>query len=91
MRITKYKCACCSYYTISNRSDICPVCFWQEDFYQEDCIYDDGGPNRTSLKKSRENYRKYGVMDLEFKEYVRLPLEEESKDPFGVRRSSITE
>ena len=79
MEMGKSKCACCFYYTVEGISDICPVCYWQKDFYQEEHIDDDSGPNATSLRESRENYKKYGVMDLEFREHVRPPLEEELK------------
>lgn len=31
----KYRCLCCGYWTLSSqgKSDICPVCFWEDDFY----------------------------------------------------------
>lgn len=75
----KRVCACCGHFTISEIKETCPVCFWEEDFYQEEHIDDNSGPNSTSLRESRKNYKKYGVMDLEFKEHVRPPLEEELK------------
>ena len=78
--MAKVKCACCFYYTIEDTiSYICLICYWQKDFYQEERIDDNSGPNSTSLRESRKNYKKYGVMDLEFKEYVRPPLKEELK------------
>ena len=76
----KYACACCGYFTISEIKETCPVCFWEEDFYQEEHIDDDGGPNTVSLRESRENYNKNGVIDSKFKEHVRTPLKEELKD-----------
>jgi Cysteine-rich CPCC len=83
MTMEKSKCACCFYYTVEGMSDIYPVCYWQKDFYQEERIDDDGGPNTTSLRESREHYKKYGVIDLKLKEYVRLPLEEELQAPLS--------
>ena len=74
----KSQCACCFYYTVEGVvTDICPVCFWQKDFYQEEQIDDDDAPNTISLREARKNYKKYGVSDPEFKKYVRPPLEEE--------------
>jgi len=75
----KTKCACCNFFTIDERviSDICPVCFWQRDFYQEENINDSGGPNLVSLKKAKENFKEFGAIELRFKEYVRAPLAEE--------------
>lgn len=69
----KHACACCGFFTIVEMNDICPVCFWQEDFYQEKNIDDAGGPNTISLKLARESFKKTGVMDEKFKIYVRKP------------------
>ena len=77
MVVEKSRCACCYYYTIESVADICPVCYWQKDFYQEKYIDDNGGPNSTSLRESRENFKKYDVIDQVFKAYVRSPLQEE--------------
>jgi hypothetical protein len=73
----KQMCACCFYFTISEIKETCPVCFWEEDFYQEEHIDDNGGPNLVSLRKAKENFKLFGAIEERFKEYVRLPLEEE--------------
>ena len=52
-------------------SEICPVCFWQKDFYQEEYFDDDGGPNLVSLRKAKENFKSFGACEERFKEYVR--------------------
>ncbi|WP_299680829.1 CPCC family cysteine-rich protein [uncultured Dokdonia sp.] len=58
-------CPCCDYLTISPGEDgiceICPVCFW-ENF--------GSGPNGMILDQAKRNFKKHGVMDLQFKEYV---------------------
>ncbi len=75
----KIKCSCCGFYTLEDNiiSDICPVCNWQKDFYQEEHIDDTAGPNLVSLKEARENFKSFGATEERFKEYVRLPLEGE--------------
>jgi hypothetical protein len=75
----KTKCACCNFTTMNEKviSDICPVCFWQKDFYQEEHIDDSGGPNLVSLQEAKENFKKFGAIEERFKEFVRHPLEEE--------------
>ncbi len=57
--IKKTRCACCGFSTIENGviSDICPVCFWQKDFYQEAHIDDNGGPNLVSLREAKGNFK----------------------------------
>lgn len=69
-----YQCICCSFFTIKEIKETCPVCYWEEDTYQQKYTDDASGPNLTSLKASRENYKKWGVVDIRFKEHVRSPL-----------------
>ncbi|WP_084299380.1 CPCC family cysteine-rich protein [Dyadobacter tibetensis] len=74
---SKKQCICCGYHSIEGISDICPVCFWQKDIFQEKYIDDDGGPNLISLRISQENFNKFGVIDQKFKSLVRPPKEDE--------------
>jgi hypothetical protein len=79
-RINKYgkhACACCGNYTIVEIKETCPVCFWEEDFFQEKYIEDNGGPNLVSLREAKENYKNIGAIEERFKQYVRPPLKEE--------------
>ncbi|MBB6239060.1 hypothetical protein HDC90_003707 [Pedobacter sp. AK013] len=75
----KIKCACCSFYTIDKDaiSMICPVCFWQKDFYQEEHIDDDGGPNSVSLRESKVNFKSFGAKERRVLDFVRPPKEDE--------------
>ena len=81
MQKIKYKCPCCGYKTLDEEPpgtfDTCPVCFWEDDELQYDNPYYKGGANRVSLNEAKENFKKYGVSELEFKKYVRSPLEDE--------------
>lgn len=71
------KCACCGYYTIEGMADVCPVCFWQKDVYQEENIDDDGGPNNISFREAAKKYKSFGVIDEQFRSYVRQPRNHE--------------
>lgn len=39
----KLQCGCFGYFTVESLSDICQVCYWQHDFYQEKRMDDEGG------------------------------------------------
>ena len=71
------KCACCGFLTLEGMFDICPVCYWQKDFFQEEHIDDNGGPNLVSLREAKENFKKYSAIERRFKEVVRLPTDAE--------------
>lgn len=73
----KHKCACCGFYTITEIHETCPVCFWEEDFYQEGNIDDDGGPNQPSLRIARKNFLEFKVKDIEYITLVRPPYQDE--------------
>lgn len=77
---TKIRCACCGFRIIEINSitDICPVCFWQKDDFQEEHDCDAGGPNGASLRVAKENYIQFGASEREFIQYVRLSLKEEN-------------
>lgn len=73
----KYKCACCSYYTLENKpnhtSEICPVCFWAEDCFQFKNPDLTEGSNKVSLKIARENFKNFGAAEKNFIQYSREP------------------
>ena len=55
----KFKCVCCGNYSIAEKitSEVCPVCGWMVDEYQEDHADRRGGANRMSLNEARAAYR----------------------------------
>ena len=76
----KYKCPCCVHYTFDKKQHnyyICPVCFWEDDPVQFNDPTFKGGANHVSLEIARENYKKYGVCELEHKKFVRNPKKDE--------------
>jgi hypothetical protein len=76
-----YNCPCCGCRTLDERgaSDICPVCFWEDDGQDDqDAEVVRGGPNGSlSLTQARENYRRFGACEESMFENVRPPLPEE--------------
>ena len=79
-----HPCPCCTNLTLkeSGASEVCPVCFWEDDG-QSDTNADEirGGANGLlSLSEARRNYRNLGACDARFLTDVRLPHPEELPD-----------
>ncbi|HCI82453.1 MAG TPA: hypothetical protein DHW02_22490 [Ktedonobacter sp.] len=77
----KFPCPCCGFLTLDEEPpgthDICPVCFWEDDYVQFLSPHLDGGANSTNLIEARQNFVKIGVSEEQFKVYVRPPLPHE--------------
>ena len=59
--MTKYKCACCGEYTLTEPAgyyEICENCGWEEDEVQNNLIDFRGGANTISLREAQEIYKK---------------------------------
>ncbi len=71
------RCPCCGYYTLygkgSNEYDICPVCFWENDPWQEAEPMEVDGANGVSLMQARENFAQLHVSEERFADKVRNP------------------
>lgn len=78
----RYQCRCCGYFTLVGETnedilwDICPVCFWENDIF-EDVSDRYSGANHMTLAQGRENYKIYSVCDPKHSSYVRMPQKEE--------------
>ncbi|MFI0423148.1 CPCC family cysteine-rich protein [Spongiactinospora sp. 9N601] len=77
-RDAPYPCPCCGFRTLEERgmSEICPVCFWEDDG-QDEHDADDvrGGPNRElSLTRARRNFAASGACHPRYLAHVRDPL-----------------
>ena len=79
--IKKFACPCCGFLTLDEEPpgthDICPVCFWEDDYVQFLNPTSGGGANNISLSEARQNFVKIGVSEERFKGYVRPPLPDE--------------
>lgn len=69
----KYVCKCCGCAVMDSTDeyDICPVCFWERDFYQEKNPDYESGANSISLEQARKNYAECGACDEQFLKKVR--------------------
>ena len=79
----QYPCPCCGFYTRSEAGfgtfDICPICGWEDDFFQANNPDNPSGANHISLNQARENYKKYGYCCERMRKRVRLPNNSEKK------------
>jgi Cysteine-rich CPCC len=74
--MTPFPCMCCGYPTLSkppNRTyEICKVCFWEDDA--------GGGANAISLDTARRNFEAVGACEPRFRNNVRAPTDEETRN-----------
>ena len=88
-RAPGYPCPCCGYRTLPGPSptdDICPVCFWQDDFVDNQDT-DLLGPNHVRLSVARENYARHGAHEDRWIPNVRAPRANEGPpEPWTERR-----
>jgi hypothetical protein len=84
-----FPCPCCGFKTLPDRSpsdEICPVCFWQDDFVdnQDTEVL---GPNKVRLSVARANYASFGASEERAVDWVRPPRPEEGPpEPWTQRR-----
>ena len=80
MKIKKYKCLCCGYFTLDeDLFDICPVCF-RENGLITNINTPDGANNGLTLAEMRDNYQKIKVYNKDFIHCVRPPFKNEISD-----------
>lgn len=77
-----HKCPCCGFYTFPqplNKSigDICPVCFWEIDFFAGSDDEPSGANHGLSLNECRNNFKEFGACTSAMTKYVRAALPEE--------------
>lgn len=76
-----YPCPCCGFLTFKYEPcgdyDICPVCFWEDDGYQNKHPDYAGGANKVSLNQGKKNFLEFGACELEMKAHVRKPFDYE--------------
>jgi hypothetical protein len=76
-----FPCPCCGFFTIGEEPpgtfEICPVCFWEDDYIQFGDPDFRGGANHVSLKEARNNFKAFGASEERVMGYVRPPLPDE--------------
>lgn len=80
--VTKYTCPCCGYKTLDEEHeyDICPICFWEDDWFQYQNP-DSIGANKISLREAQLNYSKFGACERSCMDSVRQPTAHDERDP----------
>jgi len=73
-------CPCCGYKTISDEHEICEVCAWQYNDFQNTRPDDSGGPNKISLRDAQGNFMKWGAKSMKHVDSVRPPGPDDVKD-----------
>jgi hypothetical protein len=80
-KVQRFPCPCCGFYTLPDEppgtDEICPVCFWQDDYVQSNDPDYPGGANRVSLREARQRFEAFGVSEERLAEYVRQPRRDE--------------
>lgn len=76
-----FTCQCCGYKTLTEGTrdsyEICKVCFWEDDFVQNEDPDFEVGANNVSLRQAQRNFILFGVSEVRFKKNVVNP------DDFG--------
>jgi hypothetical protein len=76
-----FACPCCKFLTVDEEPpgtfQVCPVCFWEDDFAQFHDPSFAGGANSMSLKEAQENFQSFKACGLAFCKKVRQPLPNE--------------
>lgn len=81
------QCPCCDYISLAERGmyEICSICFWEDEGIDIDNLDDGGGgPNTTTLRQARANFRKFGACDEHGKQFV-IPENERSQYEYRPR------
>ncbi len=73
-----HRCPCCNSKTLRYQGcmEICPVCGWEDDPEASANVDAASYPNGITLRKARENYRKFGN-SVEGSTFGRKPLPDE--------------
>ncbi|GGG06126.1 MULTISPECIES: CPCC family cysteine-rich protein [Cysteiniphilum] len=84
----KYACPCCGFLTYDDEPngtfEICPVCFWEDDDTQNKDPKYCGGANKISLEEARQNFVKYGAINLNLVNSVRSPHADEYNSNYKI-------
>jgi hypothetical protein len=76
-----FPCPCCGNRTLSEEPpgsfEVCPVCYWEDDFAQAEDADLSGGANEVSLSQARDNYARIGASAPEHVGRVRAPTSAE--------------
>jgi len=81
--VGRYPCLCCGYLTMvepPGSFDICPICFWEDDYVQAKNPYYRGGANSESLIEAQVNFQTFGASNKGLVPHVRKPTPADVRD-----------
>jgi hypothetical protein len=81
-----FLCPCCHFYTIGEAGnwEICEICNWEDDPYQDAKPDSTSGPNGgICLIEAQANFAKFGACSESDKKFVRAPSDEELRMKHG--------
>ncbi|HWE61551.1 MAG TPA: CPCC family cysteine-rich protein [Chloroflexota bacterium] len=81
----RFPCPCCGFLTLSRAPpgtyELCPICYWEDDFVQFNDPEYRGGANRESLAEARQNFAAFGAIAETWRRCVRPPRADEYPPP----------
>jgi hypothetical protein len=80
---TRSPCVCCGYLTAGTlgSSDICGICFWEDDLVQLRFPEMAGGANNPSLIEAQRNYAEVFACEQRLVRYVRPAVSADVREP----------
>jgi anti-sigma regulatory factor (Ser/Thr protein kinase) len=82
--VVTYPCPCCGHLVFAEppgSSDICLICFWEDDADQLRFPTLEDATNVVSLAVAQQNYAKFAAIEERFAGDVRKPTAEDARDP----------
>lgn len=72
-----FQCPCCDYFTLETcgKSDICEVCYWEDDGNSLETLDEYSRSNGMTLRHGRKNFLELGACEHEMLQYVLKPEE----------------
>jgi len=76
-------CVCCGYLTAGElgSSEICDICFWEDDLVQLHFPEMAGGANKPSLIEAQRSYAEFFACERRLERYVRPVRAADARDP----------
>ena len=76
----KEPCPCCGHQVFEEkgRYEICPICYWEDDYVQS-VNPDTEGANTLTLREAQLHFMEFGACDRESIKHVRKPKKHEKK------------
>lgn len=80
--VEKSTCPCCGYKSLDSEHfyDVCPICYWTDDYSQFLNPDLKGGANNVSLREAQKNFMELGACDKGMTHCARKPKADEIRD-----------